>query len=444
MFGLLVYLAFLATLTVLSLRKPSLALVAILSMYGLEQWGQIHIGFLRENSIFTNLYILLLLGMCVFLSFKSGAFSFQLNRANAKIRLLGIALLLYALLSVIWSPTNATSLIYWQATWPYWLACLVLAPLLIGNIHDLQIAHKYFVSVTGVLVLLLAFVPEWGNRAIVIDSDGVGEETLHLPLALAQLSGYLLIVAAINVAKTSEHILWLVVAIVGCLFISFYSDTRGALLFSSLCIVAMAPLVWSQITFRHIVLFSAAAIILGAIAVLVASQLELSERWAPENIIEDLGDRLDFSITLLEAWATSITTIVFGLGNSASFSPDILGIYPHIVPLEILGEEGLLGFAIYLAFIVYTLVAGFRIREMKYLSAAIRKTYIANFACFLYALLLSFKQGSFLLSYELFMFAVIGEKFFYLATRENRRNQRLSEMLVRVKSSLGSRLTATS
>src|SRR4029077_19239722 len=75
-------------------------------------------------------------------------------------------------------------------------------------------------------------------------------------------------------------------------------------------------------------------------------------RWSEQSAQEDVSGRLNNAIFLVRLAYESPETVLIGLGNSASYDPRILGIYPHFVPLEVLAEEGLIGFGLY-AMILY-------------------------------------------------------------------------------------------
>jgi hypothetical protein len=105
---------------------------------------------------------------------------------------------------------------------------------------------------------------------------------------------------------------------------------------------------------------------------------------------------------------------LFGLGNSASFSPDIIGRYPHMVPLEVLGEEGVLGLALFVAIVLLSIRYAMRLSSLKVLSQDVKRVYAANFGCLVFTLLLSLKQGSLINSSMIFLFAVTGERYYHL------------------------------
>jgi hypothetical protein len=137
-------------------------------------------------------------------------------------------------------------------------------------------------------------------------------------------------------------------------------------------------------------------------------------RWSGQSAQEDVSGRLTNAIFLVRLAYESPETVLIGLGNSASYDPRILGIYPHFVPLEVLAEEGLIGFGLYALILYYMLrsaVRSFRLirdkpRERLLLAGLV--------GLCMFMLLLSFKQGSLLLNLEPFMLAVILGRYEYI------------------------------
>ena len=101
-----------------------------------------------------------------------------------------------------------------------------------------------------------------------------------------------------------------------------------------------------------------------------------------------------------------------------ALSTELIGVYPHVVLLEILGEEGVIGFVLFVSIVLVSVRQAKRFKAVTILSKEAKKVYAANFGCLIYTLLLSFKQGSLINSPEIFLFAIISEKYFYLIKRE--------------------------
>lgn len=315
----------------------------------------------------------------------------------------------------------------WTSAAPYLFAGILLAPLLIGKLSDLEEVHQAFIFYVGALMLLLAYVPEWGARSMMIANPDGGDEKIQLPLALSQLSGYLLLVASIYLKKTPIRLAWFAAIAIGGLTVAVLSASRGPLIFSIACLVLVAPLIWPNFTIKHVAMLMVGGVAISGVALIVFTQLDaFSHRWTIDQLFDDVEQRLEFSRVVLSAWMDTDLGVIVGLGNSASFSPDILGIYPHIVPLEVLAEEGFIGFILFSLFLFHAISMGLRIRGLQHIPDGARRAFVANYGCSIFTILLCLKQGSLISSPDMFMFAILGEKYLFLLNRENLRNKRLS------------------
>jgi hypothetical protein len=104
--------------------------------------------------------------------------------------------------------------------------------------------------------------------------------------------------------------------------------------------------------------------------------------------------------------------LLFGLGTSASFSPRIAGFYPHIVPIEVLCELGVVGIALFIAILVLTLRSVIRyMRRYAALETNSKGTrvVVSLAALFILEVLLSLKEGSLLRDANLLMFPILIE-----------------------------------
>jgi O-antigen ligase len=152
----------------------------------------------------------------------------------------------------------------------------------------------------------------------------------------------------------------------------------------------------------------AAAVVGGAVAWGVATYVHwYDDRWLKSTEFGDVADRWTMVTALLRAWSRNGMSVVFGIGNSGSFSPSIAGYYPHNVPLEILGEEGVVGFALYLALVACVVRAVLQGVHNAAGDLAQRRLLAATLGCFLFTLIVSLKQGNAMGSVTFFMFAVL-------------------------------------
>ena len=404
------YFACLGVLTYLAYRRPPVALVAYICMFGIEQLGQLYLSFVRSYGLFTNLYILTLVAVAVIYTILSGKLTLGFGTRGRKVRNFSVALFVFALVSLIWTPIDAWEL--WTNQWPYFFVSLMFAPLLINRTDDLDYVQTTLLWIGGAMMIFMAFIPEWGNRSLIISDTG---EEIGLPLSLSQLSGYVLITASIFFRKSNINTAWLSIIIVAALVVLLRTGSRGQFIFSIFSVLVVTPLVWRRVTLKNAMqLMLVAGLIASVSFYAFDATVSFSGRWETGTMAEDLGARLDKAQILLAAWMSSPLSIIFGLGNSASYSTELVGRYPHIVPMEILGEEGIIGFGLFCALIVTVVRQALRVNSLVILSEEIRRNYAASFACFVFTLLLSFKQGSYLDSSMIFFFAVLTERYFLI------------------------------
>ncbi len=83
----------------------------------------------------------------------------------------------------------------------------------------------------------------------------------------------------------------------------------------------------------------------------------------------------------------------------------MLGHYPHMVPAEVLAEEGLLGLLIYIAAIFVSLT--FYAQARRSMSADRDGLIYATLALTVYELILTFKQGTLLSAASLLLLLVL-------------------------------------
>jgi len=405
----LVYFLLMVVIFLMAIKSPAYSLVGFLCMFGLEQWGVLYFPAIRAYSQFTNILFLAIVIISVLRNMPYINFKAELD--SSKVRTWSILLFLYAFISVLWSPEDANALAFWGDSWPYIVAAIILAPLTIRNLNDCENVQKWVILYGGVLITLFAYVPKWGNRALMIN----GVESLGLPLALSMLSGFILIAAVLTVKKNIVSIAIVFIVSISTLFVMIKTGSRGQFLFALLSIVIVAPFTWKAAASKNFFSIIVVVTLLGYAASYIFSTTGLlTERWTYNELSEDAFGRLDMAFRLLGFWFSDPFNILFGLGNSASFSIEYIGIYPHIVILEVLGEEGLIGMSFF-ALIVYFVLKGF-FQEVnnKRLDARTKKILSVNFAWWIFCLFLSFKQGSLITSPELFLFAAISERLIML------------------------------
>lgn len=409
--GLSAYAAIASGLFIALWKHPAVALAGVLCMFGLEQWGQATTIFFIQHQTATNLLIggILLLALMV-QGAKKGVSIFAGYPAVGWVILM---LFLYAFASAQWAPRPDISLKLWASRWPYIVTIVLLSPLLITDARDIRSAYKATILVGGFLTILLLFFVKWETRHIVLDHD------MGNPLAISAMAGMVALIVILadswQESKPWFALKWGLVAL--CLALIVRSGSRGQLLGVLLVSVTCWPISRGLKNVKQFAVLSLLILFLGAATSWTIHEFWSSEfprernRWSEQSAEQDVSGRLTNALLLVHLAADSPETLLFGLGNSASYDPRILGIYPHFVPLEILAEEGIIGAILFSLIIFLTAKVAIRSYAAVRLLPSERATLSALLGMFGFTLLLALKQGSMLGNLEPFMFAIIIARF---------------------------------
>jgi hypothetical protein len=408
---ILVVLALLGCLTLVVLRRPAAALGGALCTYGLEQYAQAGSGLFIKYHRFINYATaaLMLLGLATLLTRGR----LVVRRPPAVFWAI-TGLYVLALCSTAWSVYPQGSTEQWVRLWPYIGAYVLLAPLLIIEPPDLKTA-LVTVMVMGsiILLLLLLTTPFVGRMAVLKRGVGIGALVGEYgnPLALASLGGYIALVAAMmnfqGLRKTWQVLRWVIVGL--GLVVAIRTGSRGQLFAILTAGIMFLPMSRRIRTFRGFVAVLFGIALLGTLALWAHDVFAERERWRWDTMVEAwTTGRLGTAMTLLKHWADSDPFHwVFGLGSSASFSPSLLGFYPHLVMAEVLAEEGLIGFVLLWAIFLLAMRSLVRLYRIVAPFPDARGLLAAIGALFMFGVILSFKEGSFLGNTESLTFALV-------------------------------------
>ncbi len=410
--GLAAYAGIVAGLFVGIWRYPAVALAGVLCMFGLEQWGQATTTFFAQHQTATNFLIGgFLLFALVIQCVRRG---FSIFAGYPAIGWLTLALFLYACLSTQWAPRPDISLKLWASRWPYIVMMLILAPLLVTDTHDFRSVYTGLFLIGGILSVLLLFFVKWEARRIVL-TESLGEEGLGNPLTAAAMAG--MVVLVVILADPWPRLKLSIpfkLALVGlCLLLIIKSGSRGQLLGVLFVSVACWPISRGLRNVKQFTLLAFVIVFLGVSTSVAIQELSSEQiygergRWDEQVAQQDVSGRLSNALFLVRLAYSSSETILFGLGNSASYDQRILGIYPHFIPLEILAEEGLIGFALYL--LIYYCTVRSVLRSFRIVAHYPKERLLlgALVGLYLFMSILSLKQGSLLLNLEPFMLGII-------------------------------------
>jgi hypothetical protein len=407
------------------------ALAGVLCMFGLDQWGQATTTFLAQHQSLTNFIIGGALVLALITQIAKHGLS--VLAGYPLVGWLTIALFLYAFTSAQWAPRSDLSLEVWNLRWPYVVTFIILSPLLTAHARDLESANVGLLLIGGLLTALLLFFVKWESRTIVM-GNGFGN-----PLAVSSMAGMIVLVAILAdpwpASRLWSSIKWMLVAM--CLVLVVKSGSRGQLLGIVVIAAACWPISRRIENARQFLGWTCLLLFLAGITSWSLQEywgeretyFAGGNRWSGQAMEEAMSDRFTSAFRLLRFWFDSPVTVFFGLGNSASYDPRILGIYPHFVPLEILAEEGIVGATLFSLILFVTTKTAIHYHAIPYLTPAERATFSALIGMFAFTLLLALKQGSLLGNLEPFMFAIIIGRLKYFQKVEDPQRQRKGDRL---------------
>jgi hypothetical protein len=415
MFGFLTYVAVLVTLVVGSVLRPPMALVGVLCLFGLKQWGQSASPLLAQYPLLTNFAI----GALTFVAVLRAAF----RRSCVFCRfppaaICSLCLLLYAFVSLTWSMDVDSGLEVFALTTPYILVISFLAPLVIDDFRDLKAAFGWLTLIGGVICFLAVVFGTWGTRGLGVaftapmgslgDGGAISAETN--PLALAQLGGSVVIAAGMLLIERRRFLIKVIAigAIPFALAAIIRSGSRGELIAALPAFLVAASVALKLRGFRSGAALTLLTLLITGMGWWATSLVEVDKtRWLGSDLAaHDVAGRFEMAGALLQAASAHPLSIFLGLGNSSSYK--VLGIYPHIAILEVLAEEGLPGIALYLAILYYAARSVRRAARALADDPADRIALAILAGLFVYAVVLSWKEGGLFSPYPLCYAIMLG------------------------------------
>ncbi|OQX69199.1 MAG: hypothetical protein B6A08_05800 [Sorangiineae bacterium NIC37A_2] len=370
--------------------RPGAAVGLLLSGFALEQCAQAFVPLAGRNNSLVN-YILAL--------FVAIATLRQVLRFGVRVLFprgpmaLSIVFLAYCYLTVTWSIFPSVTENILLESLPYVLVFVGLAPLTVQSEQDLNDAFFSLVIATTTTFLLLILFAEWGGRSVYLPYG----DFYSNPLALTQAAGASLICVTLSpVLRRLPRPLGLPFALVtlSVVLVAFVrTGSRGQIVSSIATVLFFVAITKRGIWFLPVALSSIA--LLGTS--LFEDEVRANRlRWSGDQMRRDLTeDRIGSAQQLFEYWSSSDPLhVLFGLGNSISYDPRILGGYPHVVPVEVLCEEGIVGALLFAACI--GLSVHYAIKAGLSSNGLTRQLFTTVLALMLYEFLLTLKQGSLL------------------------------------------------
>ena len=241
------------------------------------------------------------------------------------------------------------------------------------------------------------------------------------PLAAGTFGGYLLIAGVFSIYSGKRRgrmfLFHLLVAALG-LYTIFRSGSRGQTIAAIIAVMFWLPIVAKIAAKKSTILALVIATMVMVGATYLVSHGENLERWSSEALQSRGFGSLQGGAAMAQAAASEgVMHFLFGLGTCSSFA--VVGWYPHMVLLEVLGEEGLVGFLLLIFFIFQVFLNGYRLMKQEFSEPQTRIHLGLLLSIFTFELILSCKQGSMLLSPGAGMFC-IGLPILWVAASDRR------------------------
>lgn len=263
-----------------------------------------------------------------------------------------IALFAWSVISISWSPGIKDGLVLFGDRWPYFLLIIILSPLLINDIQDLNTSLRVSLYVGLLLALAFIFSSEFTSVYGRIALD-LGSGYRSNSLSIGELGGTLLIFGATLRKGALPGIgiaFRLVAAVLGAL-LAIKAGTRGQFLAAVLVSIIFIPI---SAPVRNILNFVATIFTIGFVLViasyLVSTQLEgfAAKRFSIEQILggdSSAESRFTNLYVLFTAYLSNPISIFIGLGyNAFSALPGAAGQpYSHILFADAVCELGIPG-----------------------------------------------------------------------------------------------------
>ncbi len=386
------------------LWRPASVLALAFCVYPFEQWAQANSVFFQQHSAAMNYGtgVLALLALAVVI----------LRGRNPLNPVTGatwcwLALYVYAAVSCVWAANRELSVFLFKYHLPYMVTMVGILPLIVQDFRDVRYALKLTLF-AGTFVLLLLFfgtrVHEWGRTIVVEEGAGVvdrvgGHNTRMTPLMVASMAGQILLIAVlmnfVGIGRLWQVLRWGIGFV--ALALIFRSQSRGQLIAATMAVIALVPYSRGSKKITGPVMAFATIVLVIALAVLAYNAFESGgKRWSMETMEQEFqATRLQYSTQLLSYWFSKGPLYwLFGVGSSTSF--EIMGVYCHIVIVEILCELGFVSFCVFLAYLIFVARDGLRLLRVCRSSIVDRGVAATVVAIFLFQFILTFKEGSFL------------------------------------------------
>ena len=405
----------------MSVFKPQWALVLILSFMGYEQLMNSFVPFLAQRSWVSNVVAAGFAGLALVSAMAYGRRPFR-GLVNANTFLI-ISLYLLAYAGYTYSMAPEAAIYFIKTGIPYLVLMLGILPALVCTHDQIQRMSVPLLFVGCILIVLILISPRtefYGTRLFIDLSYTGGKADRGNPLAIAEVGGLMVIVAALMNPRSSNLLISLLRlgAIILGLSIAFLVGSRGQLVSSAFIAILFYPLAHEIRNVKQFFLRAFSVGTFGFVMLFVSkvflSASDATQRFSYDQLAQGISGRMYYITTMLQEYGARPGSYLQGLGTgsfNALVTTDSDGfLYPHNLVIEVLTHHGLIGFSILFGIFCVTGYHSWKLIRAGLQGAIDRSVVAIVLGLAGYVTLLSMKQGSFLvIPVPFYMYMVISK-----------------------------------
>ena len=378
--------------------RPWICFTLVLIFPVIEQSIQSYIPFFQNPSKFSflNFVIAGLVGITVLVRFISApqAFRYFLN----PVFVLALLLQVFSYLSLAWTPDYDNGFALSLANYPYAILYIIFTPLLLSSLDDFKRVRLPITLIGSIAPIFFFFGPTvrlMGTRLVSYITTGESSN----PLILARVGVMVLLTSLLT--RTQGLAKWVAPALlVAGLFglgMAILSGSRGQVIIGVLVVGMLYPFAREIKNLKNFFsLFLGLFLLFGLIYVTVGLFItgDNMDRWSGESITGGALGRFQLVGETIEPWLKSPGSWLFGNGAGAFSTLGLTDKYPHNQPVEVLTELGMVGFAIYLGILFFSVKYSVELFRISKGSVDHRSSATILIGIALFGFLLTLKQGS--------------------------------------------------
>jgi hypothetical protein len=394
-----------------ALASPPAALNLLILLFSTEQILQASVSTLRNSPAglqLTNFVVAGTIGLAATIAVTRRADLLRGSMSPCQVAVL--TLYAWTIVSCSWSPGAEAGFEVLHSQWPYFLLMFIVAPLLIGDVRDLARAWRMLLLVALIQASFILLSPEF---KLVDGRLGVslGGNWRSNPLVIGEVGGYCMILGALagSGGRSRWSILVRLTAIGIGVMTAILSGSRGQFLFAIAALLVGLPLSRPNLDARRYFTGVVSAAVLVPIILWIASSViesgdsSMLKRWSSESSDDGTQGRAANALALLTAYLGSPAYWLQGLGFYAFNAMNSHGEpYTHVLFADIVGEEGLVGIALFAVIIWSATGAAKDLWRCSRGSTEDRRAIATLITLIVYQMLLVNKQGNIAQSFVFF------------------------------------------